>query len=50
MDMLDLSGVENYEEVVRDYVHDTRVGWYRLTATTPQMPADVRGLFARHGA
>jgi radical SAM superfamily enzyme YgiQ (UPF0313 family) len=42
VDMLDLSGVENYEEVVRDYVRDSKVGWYGLTATTPQMPAATK--------
>src|SRR5688572_459645 len=39
LDMLDLSGIQNYVEVVRDYLngHDTTT--FCLTATTPQMPA-----------
>lgn len=39
VDMLDLSGVENYEEVVHDYAQSHRATCYGLTATTPQMPA-----------
>jgi anaerobic magnesium-protoporphyrin IX monomethyl ester cyclase len=39
VDMLDLSGIQNYAEVLRDYLagHDTKT--FCLTATTPQMPA-----------
>src|SRR5437867_5282634 len=40
--MLDLSGVENYEEVVRDHVRTSGVTSYGLTATTPQMPAATK--------
>ena len=39
VDLLDLSGVENYEEVVRDYAKANPTTCYGLTATTPQMPA-----------
>src|SRR5213594_3190873 len=39
VEMLDLSGVENYEEVVRDHVRNGSVTCYGLTATTPQMPS-----------
>ena len=42
VDMLDLSGVENYEEVIRDYVKSNRSECYGLTATTPQMPAATK--------
>ncbi len=42
VEMLDLSGVENYEEVVRDHVRTSRVTCYGLTATTPQMPAATK--------
>jgi radical SAM superfamily enzyme YgiQ (UPF0313 family) len=42
VDMLDLSGVENYEEVVRDYVKTSPNACYGLTATTPQMPAATK--------
>ncbi|MEK9172357.1 MAG: radical SAM protein, partial [Nitrospirota bacterium] len=39
---LDLSGVENYEEVVRDHVRSGSATCYGLTATTPQMPAATK--------
>ena len=39
VDVLDLSGVENYEEVVRDYANVTPIRTFGLTATTPQIPA-----------
>jgi len=42
VEMLDLSGVENYEEVVRDHVRKGHVTCYGLTATTPQMPAATK--------
>ena len=42
VEMLDLSGVENYEEVVRDHVRNGSVNCYGLTATTPQMPAATK--------
>src|SRR3989475_1134424 len=42
VEMLDLSGVENYEEVVRDHVRNGSVTCYGLTATTPQMPAATK--------
>ena len=42
VEMLDLSGVENYEEVVRDHVRSGSVTCYGLTATTPQMPAATK--------
>lgn len=42
VDMLDLSGVENYEEVVRDYVKASPNTCFGLTATTPQMPAATK--------
>jgi anaerobic magnesium-protoporphyrin IX monomethyl ester cyclase len=42
VDMLDLSGVENYEELVRDYANAHTTSCYGLTATTPQMPAATR--------
>ena len=42
VEMLDLSGVENYEEVVRDHVRRGNVTCYGLTATTPQMPAATK--------
>ncbi len=42
VEMLDLSGVENYEEVVRDHVNASSATCYGLTATTPQMPAATK--------
>jgi len=39
VEMLDLSGVENYEQAVRDYVSESAIDCFGLTATTPQMPA-----------
>ena len=35
---LDLSGIENYTGVVRDYMTASAVTVYGLTATTPQVP------------
>ena len=37
--VLDLSGIENYLEVVEDYCAKTPSGTFCLTATTPQMPS-----------
>ena len=39
VDVLDLSGVKNYEEVVQDYITSTPIRTFGLTATTPQIPA-----------
>jgi radical SAM superfamily enzyme YgiQ (UPF0313 family) len=42
VEMVDLSGVENYEEVVREHVRASAATCYGLTATTPQMPAATK--------
>jgi anaerobic magnesium-protoporphyrin IX monomethyl ester cyclase len=42
VELLDLSGVENYEEVVEDHARSGSVSCYGLTATTPQMPAATK--------
>ncbi len=42
VEMLDLSGVQNYEDVVRDHIQASPATWYGLTATTPQMPAATK--------
>lgn len=42
VEMLDLSGVENYEEVVRDHVRSSSASCFGLSATTPQMPAATK--------
>jgi anaerobic magnesium-protoporphyrin IX monomethyl ester cyclase len=38
VDFLDLSGVENYEDVVRDYCVKHNIKNFGITASTPQMP------------
>src|ERR1700677_402509 len=43
VDHLDLSGVENFMDVVAEYVQTAKEGTcYGLTATTPQMPSASR--------
>ena len=43
VEMLDLSGVENYEEVVKTYLQDNpNILTFGITATTPQMPATMK--------
>lgn len=42
VDLLDLSGVENYVEVVRAYVGRHPISRFGITATTPQFPAVCR--------
>jgi anaerobic magnesium-protoporphyrin IX monomethyl ester cyclase len=39
VEMLDLSGVQNYEDVTRVHALDSKADTFALTATTPQMPA-----------
>lgn len=39
VEVLDLSGIENYEEVVKDHSSQSDAEVYGITATTPQMPA-----------
>lgn len=39
VDMLDLSGVANYLDPLRDYVRDCDVSAIGISATTPQLPA-----------
>lgn len=38
---LDLSGVENYLDVVTDYIKDKETAVFGVTATTPQMPSTM---------
>jgi radical SAM superfamily enzyme YgiQ (UPF0313 family) len=47
---LDLSGITNYEEVVRLHATTTPPSFYAVTATTPQIPAAVRIARAIHQA
>lgn len=42
VEMLDLSGIENYQEAVRDHAKTTHAKVFGLTSTTPQMPAAVK--------
>ena len=42
VEVLDLSGVENYEEVARAHSAQTRAQVFGITATTPQMPAAIK--------
>ncbi len=42
VEVLDLSGIVNYEDVVRRYVSESTTWCFGLTATTPQFPAAVR--------
>jgi radical SAM superfamily enzyme YgiQ (UPF0313 family) len=42
VELLDLSGIENYEDVVRIHAAQSAATQYGITATTPQMPAAVK--------
>lgn len=39
VEVLDLSGIENYEEVAKEYAEGSKAEVFGITATTPQMPA-----------
>lgn len=42
VEMVDLSGIENYEDGIRAHVRASEATIYALTATTPQLPAAVK--------
>src|SRR5437660_7078962 len=42
VEVLDLSGISNYEEAVRDHATSSPARVYGITATTPQMPQAYR--------
>jgi anaerobic magnesium-protoporphyrin IX monomethyl ester cyclase len=42
VEMLDLSGIENYEQAVSDHVLSSQADVYGLTATSPQLPSAMR--------
>ena len=42
VEVLDLAGVKNYEDVVRDYAMWSGTICYGITATSPQLPAAVK--------
>lgn len=44
VDMLDLSGITNYEDVVADYCAQTDTTIFGITSTTPQLPSTIRVL------
>lgn len=46
VEMLDLSGVENYEEVAALHAASSKAKFFGLTATTPQLPASTKILHA----
>ena len=46
VEVLDLSGISNYEDAVATHVFQSPADWYGLTATTPQMPAAAKILTA----
>lgn len=46
VEVLDLSGISNFEDAVRDHVTDTKSTVFGLTATTPQLPAAMKVLSA----
>lgn len=41
VDFLDLSGIENYLDVIEDYMKSTDISIFGLTASTPQVPFAV---------
>lgn len=44
VDVIDLSGISNYENVIEDYCADNSATVFGLTATTPQLPAAIKVL------
>ena len=42
VEMLDLSGIENYEDVVKIHVNNSSATHFGITSTTPQMPATFK--------
>src|SRR5574341_1084926 len=42
VEMVDLSGIENYEEAIRDHARLSEAPVFALTATTPQLPAATK--------
>lgn len=42
VEVLDLSGVSNYLEVVREHLGNTQVRTFGITATSPQLPSAVK--------
>jgi radical SAM superfamily enzyme YgiQ (UPF0313 family) len=42
VEMVDLSGIENYESAIRDHARTSRAKCFGITATTPQLPAAAK--------
>lgn len=42
VDVIDLSGISNHEEVIEDYCANNSTTVFGLTATTPQLPAAIK--------
>jgi len=42
VDVIDLSGIANYQKVIEDYCADNSTTVFGLTATTPQLPAAIK--------
>ncbi len=42
VDVIDLSGISNFEKVIEDYCHSKETAVFGLTATTPQLPAAIK--------
>ncbi len=42
VEVVDLSGIENYEDAMRYHVRSSAAGVFGLTATTPQLPATIK--------
>lgn len=46
VEMVDLSGIENFEETIRAHAANTKARIFGLTATTPQLPAAAKVVVA----
>jgi anaerobic magnesium-protoporphyrin IX monomethyl ester cyclase len=42
VEMVDLSGIENFEEALKDHVRASKAEIFGITSTTPQMPAAAK--------
>src|SRR6185503_10024791 len=48
VEMLDLSGIDNFVEAMKDHVRNSRAKIFGITSTTPQMPASAKIARAIH--
>lgn len=42
VEVLDLAGIKNFIDAVKDHVHNSKARYFGITATTPQFPAAVQ--------